>query len=220
MLRRRVPVLRLGSRGPGGDQKSLRLCPQAFAECRACLGVENHRETQNCRHFWTCDWSSRLKSVNGHKGAVVVAKPRTVVTFGLAFGLRVPKVSTVTGGLVVVAKRRTVVTFGLAFGLRVSKVSKVTVGSWSRNPELSSLLDLRLVFASQKVSTVTRIGRVVVAKHRTVVTFGLTLGLRVSSVVTFGLAFGEKREERREGRREERRERRGERGEERREERE
>ena len=32
MLRRRVLVLSLGSRGPGGDQKSLHLCPQAFAK--------------------------------------------------------------------------------------------------------------------------------------------------------------------------------------------
>ena len=50
---------------------------------------------------------------------------------------------------------RTVVTFGLAFGPRVSKVSTLTGiggigGSWSRNAKLSSLLDLRLVFASQK----------------------------------------------------------------------
>ena len=47
------------------------------------------------------------------------AKRRTVVTFGLALGLRVSKVSTVTGmGGVVVAKCRTVITFGLALGLR------------------------------------------------------------------------------------------------------
>ena len=48
---RRVPVLRLGSWGPGGDQKSLRLCSpsvrkrlQASAsvgECRASSGVAN-----------------------------------------------------------------------------------------------------------------------------------------------------------------------------------
>ena len=32
MLSRRVRVLRLGSRGPGADQKSLRLCVQASAK--------------------------------------------------------------------------------------------------------------------------------------------------------------------------------------------
>ena len=41
----------------------------------------------------------------------MVAKPRTVVTFGLVLRLRVSKVSSVTGiGGVVVAKPRTVVT--------------------------------------------------------------------------------------------------------------
>ena len=69
------------------------------------------------------------------------------------FTFRITKVSTVTGiGGVVVAKRRTVVTFGLVSGLRVSKVSTVTGigGSWSRNAELSSLLDSSRLFASQK----------------------------------------------------------------------
>ena len=75
----------------------------------------------------------------------MIAKRKTVLTFGLVSGLRVSKVPTVTGiGGVVVAKRRTVVTFGLVSGLRVSKVP-----------------------------TVTGIGGVVVAKCRTVVTFGL-----------------------------------------------
>ena len=80
---------------------------------RTCRRHENRRETQNCRHFWTRLVSSRLKSVTGI-GGVVVAKRRTVVTFGLVSGGRVSKVSTVTGiGGVVVAKRRAVVTFGL-----------------------------------------------------------------------------------------------------------
>ena len=44
---------------------------------------------------------------------VVVAKRRTVVTFGLVFRRRISNVLTVTGiGGVLVAKRRTVVTFG------------------------------------------------------------------------------------------------------------
>ena len=56
---------------------------------------------------------SHCKSVNSHRDrGVVVAKPRTVVTFGLVLRLRDSKVSTVTGsGGVVVAKPRTVVTF-------------------------------------------------------------------------------------------------------------
>ena len=73
MLRRRVPVLRLGSRGPGGDARSLRLWTQACASVRGashlrrtCRRNQNRRETQNCRHFWTRLGSSRLKSVNSH----------------------------------------------------------------------------------------------------------------------------------------------------------
>ena len=73
MLRRRVPVLRLGARGPGGDQKSSRLCPQAFAKRsrvprildsrkagvlvakRRVTGIGGGpgRKTQSCRHFWS-----------------------------------------------------------------------------------------------------------------------------------------------------------------------
>ena len=62
------------------------------------------RETQNCRHFWTRVGSSHLKSVNSHRDrGVVVAKRRTVITFGLALGRRVSKVSTFTeiGGVLV-----------------------------------------------------------------------------------------------------------------------
>ena len=47
MLRRRVPILRLGSRGPGGDQRSLHLCPQVFAS--VCKAIASVRE---CRAFW------------------------------------------------------------------------------------------------------------------------------------------------------------------------
>ena len=193
MRSRRVPVLRLGSRGPGGDARSLRLCspsvrkrPQAFAsvgECRASSGVANRRETQNCRHF-------------------------------------------------------------LRLAFQKCQRSQGSGGSWSRNPELSSLLDSFRLFASQKCQQSqgsggrgreaqncrhfwTRLGSsrlksvnghrdrgVVVAKRRTAVTFGLVLRLRVSKVstvtgiggvvvakprivVTFGLASGERRGERR-----------------------
>ena len=75
MLRRRVPVLRLGSRGPGGDQKSVSASvrqasgkrPASVRECRAVLGAEKRLETQNCRHFETSVGSSRRQSVNSHE---------------------------------------------------------------------------------------------------------------------------------------------------------
>ena len=121
------------------------------------------RATQNCRHFWTRLVSLRLKSVNSHRDrGVVVAIPRTVVTFGLVSGRRVSKVSIV----------------------------KVIGGSWSRNPELSSLLDSPRVFASQKRQQSQGSGGVVVAKRRTVVTFGLASGERR------GEERGERRKER------------------------
>ena len=212
MLRRRVPVLRLGSRGHGGDQKSLRKRSQAFAsvgECRAFLGVEkrreaqnyrhflrlafqkceksqgsgaswsrnaelstldwrwvfksvnNHRdgggrgrEMQNCPHFWTGVGSSRFKSVNNHRdGGRCGRETQSCNHFWTRVGSFLFKsVSSHRDGGVVVAKRRAVVAFRLALGLRVSKVSTLTGmgGFWSRNAELSSLWDLPLACASQK----------------------------------------------------------------------
>ena len=50
----------------------------------AVTGIGGVVVAKYCRHFWTCVWSSLLKSVNSHRdGGVVVAKCRTVVTFGL-----------------------------------------------------------------------------------------------------------------------------------------
>ena len=57
-------------------------------------------------------------------------------------------------------------------------------GSWSRNPELSSLFISPRVFASQKCQQSQGSRGVVVAKPRTVVTFGLVSCLRVSKVST------------------------------------
>ena len=131
---------------------------------------------------------SHYKSVNSHRDrGVVVAKPRTVVTFGLVSGRRVSKVSTVTGiGGVVVAKPSTVVTFGLVSGRRVSKVSTVTGigGVVVTKPRTVVTFGLLSGLRVSKVSTVTGIGGVVVTKPRTVVTFGLLSGLRVSKVST------------------------------------
>ena len=67
-----------------------------------------------------------------------------------------------------VAKRTVVVNFGLC----VSKVSTVTGmgASWSRNAQLPSPLDVRLVLVSQKCQQSQGSETVPVAKRRTVVT--------------------------------------------------
>ena len=64
---------------------------------------------------------------------------------------------------VLVAKLRTVVAFGFA-----CCPLRGTAESWSRNAELSSLLASLVVLVSQKMSTVTGIWAVVVAKCRSV----------------------------------------------------
>ena len=175
----------------------------------------------------------------------IVAKRKTVVTFGLSLGLHVSRVSTVTGTAgVLVAKRRNVVAFRLALGPRVSKVSTVTGTAGVLVAKMQNcrlFLDWRWVFASQKCQQSQGSRGSWSQKRRTVVTFGLALGLRVSKVSTVTRMGGSwsrsaelsslldsvakgGREERRE-RREERREKRGEeerierRGEKRREER-
>ena len=121
MRSRRVPVLRLGSRGSRRRREVVALCsqsvrkrsqafgsvrkrsqtvrkrPQASAEGRTCRRDErdeNRRDTQNCRHFLR--FVLQKSTVTGIR-EVLVAKRRTIVTFGLASGLRVSKVSTLTG---------------------------------------------------------------------------------------------------------------------------
>ena len=162
MRSRRVPVLRLGSGGPGGDQKSLRLCSpsvrkhlQASVSVRECRrvseSVAHRRDSQIVakRRTVVTFYASRLQSVNSHRDrGVVVAKRRTVVTFYLS---RLQSVNSHRDRGVVVAKRRTVVTFYL-----------------SRLQSVNSHRDRG----------------VVVAKRRTVVTFGLVSSLRVSKVST------------------------------------
>ena len=99
----------------------------------------------------------------------------------------VSKVSSVTGiGWVLVAKRRTVVTFGLVLGLRVSKVSTVTGMGVGLGRETQNSRHFWTRFASSRLKSVNRHRDrgVVVAKRRTVVTFGLVLRLRVSKVST------------------------------------
>ena len=232
MRSRRVPVLKLGSRGPGGDARSLRCAAKRSQSVRKVFASVRKRSRRDMperrKSSRNVELSSlftfrltKVSTVTGIRG-VVVAKPRTVVIFELVSGLHVLKVSTVTGiGGVVVAKPRTVVTFELVSGLRVSKVSTVTgiggvVVAKSRTAVTFELVSgLRV----SNVSAVTGIGGVLVAKSRIVVTFGLASGLRVSkvsavtgiggvvvaksrTVVTFGLAAGERRKERGERRKE------------------
>ena len=111
----------------------------------------------------------------------MVAKRRTVVTFGLVSDLRLKSVNSHRdrGG----HGRETQNCRHCWTRLGSSRLKSVNShrdrgGSWSRNAELSSLLDSSRVFASQKCqqSIVTGIGGVVVVKHRTVVTFGLVSG--------------------------------------------
>ena len=184
MRSRRVPVLKLGSRGPGGDARSLRCVRKAFAKRSQASAdkivakrrtvvtfyvspyktVNNHRdrggpgrETQNCRHFWTrlASPSQKCQQSQGSGGSWS-RNPELSSLLDSSRVSAVSKLSTITGiGGVLVAKRSTVVTFGLVLRLRVSKVS-----------------------------TFTGIGGVLVAKRSTVVTFGLALGLRVSNVST------------------------------------
>ena len=82
----------------------------------------------------SCDRVSTVPTVTGMAG-IVIAKRRTVVTFGLVSCDRVSKVRTVTGmARVVIAKRRTVVTFGLVFCDRVSEVQQ-SQAWWGRGRE-------------------------------------------------------------------------------------
>ena len=158
------------------------------------------RKTQKCRHFWTRPRSSRLKSVNSHRdpGGVLVAKRRTVVTVGLVSGLRVSKVSTVTG-IQGGPRRKTQKCRHFWTRPRSSRLKSVNShrdpgGSSSQNAELSSLLDSSPVFASQKCQQSQGSRGVLVAKRRSVVTFGLVSGLRVSKVSTVtGIREGPRR---------------------------
>ena len=137
MLRRRVPVLRLGSRGPGGDQKSLRLCSQAPASVTHFWELIIIPKRRTVVTFYVLPKVLTIAGIGG----VVVEKRRPIVAFGLAPGLGVSKVPTVTGmGGVVVAKHRSVVTFGLAQGLGLKKYqqSQGSEGSWSKRSPVNT----------------------------------------------------------------------------------
>ena len=184
MRSRRVPVLRLGSRGPGGDARSLRLCSPSVRKRPQALGP-------------------KVSTVTGI-GGVVVAKRRTVVTFGLVSGLCVSKVPTVTG---IGGGRGRETQNCRHFWTRLGS-SRLKSANSHRDrgvvvakPRTVVTLDSSRLFASQKCQQSQGSGGVVVAKPRT--------------VVTSGLASGERREEREEKRRVDRRKERGDRREER-----
>ena len=189
MRSRRVPVLRLGSRGPGGEARSLRLWSQAFASVRnrppstailrkrsrsVGLVLDLRRTCRRRKSSRNAELSSlftfritKVSTVTGI-GGVVVAKPRTVRHFWTRLASsRLKSVNSHRdrggGG----RETSTVVTFGLVLRLRVSKVSTVTGigGVVVAKPRLSSLLDSSCVFASQKCQQSQGSG-VVVAKPR------------------------------------------------------
>ena len=81
MRSRSVPVLRLGSRGPGGDARSLRLCSQASAIVRnrpqsSAIVRKRSRSVGLCRRDEKSSRNAELSSL---------------------FTFRITKVSTVTG---------------------------------------------------------------------------------------------------------------------------
>ena len=86
LLSRRVPVLKLGSRGPGGDARSLRCVRKASAKrpqsVRKASAIVRNRSQA---------FAKRSRRV-GHAGETndtkIIPKRRTVVTFGLAAGER------------------------------------------------------------------------------------------------------------------------------------
>ena len=115
-------------------------------------------------------------------GGVLVAERRTVVTFGLALGRRVSRVSTVSGSGGRGRGTQNFCCFWTCVSVNSHRDRRV---SWLRNAELSSLLDSRWVVASQKCRQSQDRGGVV--------TFGLASGLRVSKVSTvtgIGGCFG------------------------------
>ena len=221
MRSRRVLVLRFGVWGLGVDAESV----QSVRKRSACVRKRPQCVRKRPRKRPPC--------VRKRPRPKVVAKRRTVVAFGFALGLRVSKVSTVSGIGEVVgswsqnAEQSSLLDARLVFASqkcqRSSGIGGV-VGSWPRNAELSSLLDSRLVFASQKCQRSQRSGgssgrgretqnclldlrcvfasqqchksqgsggcRVVVAKRRTVVTFGLAFGLRATTVSGLGGVVG------------------------------
>ena len=168
MRSRRVSVLKLGSKGPGGDARSLRLWtqasasvrkrPQSFAIVRGGSDRPEGRRSSRNAELSSLFYVSYYKSVNGHRDRggswVVVAKRRTVVTFGLVLRLCVLKVSAVTG-IGGGPGRETQNCRHFWTRLASSRLKRANShrdqgGSWSRNAEFSSLFDSSCVFLRLK----------------------------------------------------------------------
>ena len=94
-----------------------------------------------CEQWDKFMWGNQFELDQAESAAVAQAKAKAAHSFGLVPGLRVSKVSTVTGiGGVVVAKRRIVVALldvSPVFVSQKCQQSRGSGGSWSRNAELS-----------------------------------------------------------------------------------
>ena len=154
MRSRRVLVLRLGVWGLGLEPKSAsvrkRKHSQAFASVR-----KRSQAFASVRKRSQAFASVRKRSpcVRKRPRPKIVAKRRTVVAFGLAWYVRVSEVSTVSGIGGSWYKTRNCRHFWTCVVCsRVRSVNRLRDrgGSWLQNAELSSLLDLRGVFACQK----------------------------------------------------------------------
>ena len=168
-LRRRVPVLRLGSRNPGDDQKSLRFCPQAFASVRKPL-----------QGFASLRKPSRVSRLFGNR----TSSRNAELSHFLRLAFQNCQQSQGSGG-VVVPKRRAVVTFGFASCRRVPKVSVTGIGRGSgRETQICRHFWVCPLSSCAKSANRHRDRRVHGRERRTVVTFGFALHLRVSKVPT------------------------------------
>ena len=143
-----------GSRGPGGDQKSLRLCSQASAsvrECRAFWGVENRRETQIRHDFLRLAFQKRQQSQGSGGSWSRNAELSLLLDLLWVFASQKRNSHRDQGGRG--RETQNCRRFGTGVGssrLRSANRHGDRAGSWSRNEELSSFLDLCRVFASQK----------------------------------------------------------------------
>ena len=203
VLRGRDPILRLGPMGPKSDAfmshavGSVCKTSANVGECRAFLGVETCRETQNCRHFWNRVGFSRLKSANCHRDRGNPGHETQNCRFGLASGRLASKVSIVTGirggrGHEMQNFRH----FWTCVWSPRSRVPTVTGIGGIVVAKRRTVVTFRLALGRRvsRVPTVTGIGGIVDAKRRTVVTFGFALGRRVSKVsIVTGIRGGRNR---------------------------
>ena len=162
------------SRAPGGDATSLRCvrkCPQSVRGvsdlCGTCVGLagdENRREMQNCRHFLVPEcvtegfpfygWGPEGQEATRGR-CVMFASVRRLPQASASVRKRSQSVRVVSDlcrtcvGLAKDENRREMrnCRHSLVFVLQKFQQSG---GSWSRNPERSSLLDSSRFFASQK----------------------------------------------------------------------